>query len=189
MVAVLTGDIINSREDKSPNWLIALKQGLNHYGKEPQDDPDNVKSWAGYVILLNECPVVWKSTLIDSISLSTMMAEYYALSTAMREVLPLRDLIKVMGTGSGLSPDCLTTFKTTVWEDNMAALTLANLDPGHNTTRSKHFDSKVHWFRSHLKPNDITVKRIDTEAQIADLYTKSTPVVIFERLRKLLMGW
>ncbi|TAI48137.1 transcriptional regulator [Flagellimonas allohymeniacidonis] len=37
MIAVLTGDIINSREDKSPNWLIALKEGLNQYGKEPQD--------------------------------------------------------------------------------------------------------------------------------------------------------
>ena len=37
MIAVLTGDIINSREDQSPKWLIALKEGLNQYGKEPQD--------------------------------------------------------------------------------------------------------------------------------------------------------
>ena len=70
----------------------------------------------------------------------------------------------------------------------MAALTLAQMDPGHNTTRSKHFDSKVHWFRSHLKP-DITVKHIDTELQLADLFTKPTPREIFVRLRKLLMGW
>ena len=59
-----------------------------------------------------------------------MMAEYYALSTAMREVLPLRTLVRVMADGCGLNPECLTTFKTTVWEDNMGALMLATLEPG-----------------------------------------------------------
>ena len=59
------------------------------YGQEKRNDPDNVRSRTGYVILLNGCPVVWKSVLADAIATSTMMAEYYALSTAMREVLPL----------------------------------------------------------------------------------------------------
>ena len=71
---------------------------------------------------------------MQSIALSTMMAEYYALSAAMREVLPLRDLVKTVATGCGISEDCLTTFKTTVWEDNAGALALAQLDPGQNTT-------------------------------------------------------
>lgn len=37
MTAVLTGDVKNSREDKSPRWLANLKEGLNKYGKEPKD--------------------------------------------------------------------------------------------------------------------------------------------------------
>ena len=162
---------------------------LGLYGQEPRTDPDNVRSRTGYVILLNECPVIWKSTLQEGISLSTMMAEYYALSTAMREVLPLRDLVRVVANGCGLETNCHTTFKTTVWEDNMGALTLANLDPGQNTSRSKFYDSKVHWFRSHLKTNQIDVKKIDTQRQLADLFTKSVTKDIFERLRALLMGW
>lgn len=36
MIAVLTGDIINSREDKSPKWLVTLKSCLDWYGKEPK---------------------------------------------------------------------------------------------------------------------------------------------------------
>ena len=162
---------------------------LGLYGTEPRTDPDNVKNRTGYVILLNDCPIVWRSVLSSDYALSTMMAEYYALSTAMREVLPLRDLVRVVAEGCGIRSDCLTTFKTTVWEDNMGALTLANLDPGQNTTRSKFYDSKVHWFRSHLKPNQIKVTKIDTKEQRADIFTKSCLRDVFERLRKMLMGW
>ena len=158
------------------------------YGKERRSDPNNVRSRTGYMICINDCPIVWASKLQQSIALSTMMAEYYALSTAMREVLPLRDLVKTVANGMGISEECLTEFKTTVWEDNVGALTLANLDPGHQTPRSKFYDVKVHWFRSHLG-DDIKVEKIDTKLQLADLFTKPLPRDVFERLRKLMIGW
>ena len=107
----------------------------------------------------------------------------------MREVLPLRDLVPVLAKACGLDSECLALFKTTVWEDNMGALTLANLDPGHNTPRSKFYDSKAHWFRSHLKPKRIVVKKIDTNLQVADIFTKWTTREVFERLRKMMCGW
>jgi len=160
------------------------------YGSEDRTDPTSVKSRTGYVICLAGCPVIWSSKLQESIALSTMMAEYYALSTAMREVLPLNDLVKVMAVALKLDSErSLTSFNTTVWEDNNGALSLANLDPGQHTPRSKHYDIKVHWFRSHLKPNKIVVEKIDTSLQKADIFTKPLPVEIFVRLRKLLMGW
>ena len=65
-----------------------------------------------------------------------MMAEYYALQSAMREVLPTRELAITVAKGLNVPSECLTTFKTTVWEDNVGALTLANLEPGQNTSRS-----------------------------------------------------
>lgn len=162
---------------------------LGLYGKELRTDPDNVKSRTGYVILLNDCPMIWSSFLQEGICTSTMMAEYYALSSSLREVLPLRDVIRVVGTSLGMDENCLTTFRTTVWEDNIGALTLANLDPGQTTPRSKFYDSKMHWFRSHLKPLKIVVERIDTAEQIGDLFTKPVVRETFEYLRKLLMGW
>lgn len=36
MIAIITGDIINSREDKSLTWLSELKGVLTLYGKEPE---------------------------------------------------------------------------------------------------------------------------------------------------------
>ena len=38
-------------------------------------------------------PVVWPSRLQSEIALSTMEAEYIALSTAMRDLLPMRILL------------------------------------------------------------------------------------------------
>ena len=81
-----------------------------------------------------------------------MMAECYALSMSLREVLPLRDLVECMSTWSGLGSSVTTNFKVLCWEDNEGAWTLANLDPGQHAPRSKFCDSKVHWFRSHLNP-------------------------------------
>ena len=162
------------------------------YGKEDRADLDNVKSRAGHVICLNDCPIVWSSKLQDAVCLSTMMSEYYALSAAMREVIPLRRTVKAVAHGCKLHDACETTFLTTVWEDNMGALTLANLDPGRNTPRSKFYDVKVHWFRTHLSDDEddgIVVKKIDTKEQIADIFTKPLAREPFERLRKLLMGW
>lgn len=37
MVAVITGDIINSRESDVEKWLAPLKNVLNYYGKTPKD--------------------------------------------------------------------------------------------------------------------------------------------------------
>ncbi len=125
---------------------------------------------------------------MEPICLSTMMAECCTLSSVMREVLPLRDLVKVVAHGSGIPARCMTNFKTSVWEDNMGALTLANLEPGQHASRSKFHDVKVHWFRSELGP-DIVVKKIDTKLQLADLFTKPLLVKTFATLRQLLMGW
>ena len=205
------------------------------YGKEARTDPANVKSRGGHIILVNGCPIVWQSKLIDAVCLSTMMAEYYALSIAMREVLPLRSLVQTVAEGLKINTQVQTDFKVTIWEDNNGCLTLANLDPGQTTARSKFYDSKVHWFRSHLSPlsgsnsdsvssgsdsdpppnpssvpsgpssdpsprpperpqsneqrGGIWVKKIATSEQLADLFTKPLSREVFERLRKMMMGW
>ena len=114
----------------------------------------------------------------------------------MRELLPLRQTLQAVGKGMGISKTSLTTFKTTVWEDNAGALALAKLDPGQHTACSRHFDVKTHWFRSKLKGNeeadnqgDIVVEKIDTKDQLADMFTKPLPQETFEFLRRKLMGW
>jgi Reverse transcriptase (RNA-dependent DNA polymerase) len=156
---------------------------------EDKHDPTCVKSRSGFVICISNCPVIWVSKLQHEIALSTMEAEYNALSYSMRSVLPFQQAVKVIARGVGLSEDRVTSFRTTVWEDNTGALTLANLESGRITPRSKHYAIKYHWFRSHLKPNQVDVKKIDSCNQKADILTKGLKTVTFQNIRKLLCGW
>ena len=200
LALIRIGQYLKGTRDKG---MILRPTALNHlvmdcfvdsdfiglHGKEPRTDPVSVKSRTGFVICLNHCPLVWCSKLQESIALSTMMAEYYALSTALRDVLPLRDLVTTVSKAVGISEEHLSTFKVTCWEDNVGALTLANLVPGQNTPRSKHYDVKVHWFWSHLCKDKLEVLKIDTKDQLADLFTKPLPPEVFIPLREKLMGW
>ena len=107
----------------------------------------------------------------------------------MRLVLPLLELHKAIGLSLGIQSEVITKFQTTVWEDNNGCLILANLEPGRQTPRSKHHAIKQHWFRSHLRPNGIEVKKIDTLLQKADILTKSLGAIKFRKIRKSLCGW
>ena len=134
-------------------------------------------------------PIIWKSKLQTEITLSTMEAEYVALSMAMKELLPVRELIIEVCESVGLSRNDLTSIHSTVWEDNAGCAILANMELPRMTPRSKHYAVKYHWFRSKLKPNNIKVEKIDGTFQLADIFTKALRTDKFERLRKLLMGW
>jgi hypothetical protein len=170
------------------NYVDADFAGLWPY--EDKQDPSCVKSRMGFAICISSCPIIWQSKLQDMIALSTMEAEYNALSTrSMRELLPVQRLVHAIGKSIGLSDDRLTTIKTTVWEDNAGALTLARMEPGRMTPRSKHYAIKYHWFRSLLKPNKIVIEKIDTSKQRADILTKGLVHPKFIEIRKLLCGW
>jgi hypothetical protein len=159
------------------------------WSREDAHDPVSVKSRTGFAICIANCPIVWSSRLQNLISLSTMESEYVALSEALKFVLPIQNLVQTVAKGVGLPPERLTTFKTTIWEDNMGALTLGKLEPGRCTPRSKHYAVKIHWFRSYLKPNHIEIMKIDTKEQRADILTKGLKPDTFEKIRKLLCGW
>ena len=139
--------------------------------------------------MVGECPVLWASKLQTNIELSTMQAEYVALSSAMRDLLPLKASMVEIFTCMGLGHEDDAKIKSKVWEDNVGALTLANLEHGRSTSRSKHFNIKLHWFRESLETNDIEVLKVESKDQIADIFTKGLTKDLFVPLRKVLLGW
>ena len=134
-------------------------------------------------------PIMWKSKLQTEISLSTMEAEYVALSMAMKEILPLQELIIEVCKNVGLTRKELTSIHSTVWEDNAGCVMLANLELPCLTPRSKHYAVKYRWFWWKLKPNNIRVEKIHGDFQLSNFFTKALHSDKFERLRKILMGW
>ena len=63
------------------------------YTTETCEDHNSVISRTACVIKYTKCPITWFSRLQIEIVLSTTEAQYIALSTAAREVLPLREII------------------------------------------------------------------------------------------------
>jgi hypothetical protein len=159
------------------------------WGYERPDEPICVKSRTGYVMMIGKCPIIWTSRLQEEIATSTMHAEYIALSTAMRGLIPLQNQLREVCEHIGLDEEVKSTITATVWEDNTGALTLANLEPPRVTPKTKHFAVKYHWFRSELKPNKIEIVGVSSEEQVADILTKALRREKFRETRKLISGW
>ena len=118
-----------------------------------------------------------------------MEAKNVALSTALRDFIPMKELIIELSKAVGLSSKKVAAIKSTVWEDNEGCCKLANLEMPHMTPRSKHYAVKYHWFRTHLEPNGITIERVNSKDNIADLLNKGLLGEKFQTLCKLLCGW
>ena len=75
-----------------------------------------------------DCPLLWQSKLQSETALSTTEAEVITLNHSCRELLPIVDMVAVLGEAVGLPKD-LTTMLISVHEDNSGALILAETLP------------------------------------------------------------
>jgi hypothetical protein len=107
---------------------------------------------------------------------------------AMRELLPMRSLLKEMSRRLGLSDLQTSLVRSTVFEDNQGCISLVNVPK--MSPRNKYLALKYHFFRSHIgESKGIVTKYIPTLQQRADIFTKGLPPSQFAAIRKLLMGW
>ena len=162
------------------------------WSKEFADDSSTALSRTGFVINFAGCPIIWASKMQTEIALSTTEAEYIALSTAMRDIIPLRELLNELGRNKLVDQIDTTSVACTVFEDNASCLELA-IAPKMRP-RTKHINIKYHHFRSHIKSDQnpqgsIKILHVGTKEQVADIFTKPLTILPFQHLRKKLMGW
>jgi histone deacetylase 1/2 len=149
-------------------------------------DKATAKSRTGFVVFYCGCPIIWASKLQTEIALSTTEAEYIALSTALREVIPLMDLIKETKSHGFDFPFAPAKIHCKAFEDNSGALEMAQTHKPR--PRTKYINVKYHHFRAHVGKT-ITIHKIDTKDQIADGLTKPLDVIAFQRFRNRIMGY
>ena len=129
---------------------------------EQDQDPLCVKSRTGYPIMFMGCPLTWVSKLQTQIALSTMEAEYIALSQAMRDLIAIREVIQEIQTfviaGKCKSVQFSAHSKaftldkvpqSIVHEDNEACLKFSNIPM--MSPRTKHIALPYHFFRSKVE--------------------------------------
>ena len=158
------------------------------FTKEDAEDPTSVRSRAGWLVTLGDIPVIWKSKLMTEIALSTMEAEYMALSFGMRELIGNRQLIQEIQKHIDIPRNPISNVSR-VFEDNEAALKQAGTTLPRLSPRTKHIGIKYHWFKSKIQVGEIELLPIDTKLQKADIFTKRLVTAEFEHKRNLVLGW
>jgi hypothetical protein len=150
------------------------------------DDPSTAKSRSGYVITYHGVPLVWASRLQTVFALSTAEAEYISLSTALRDVIPMMDLLAEMS-DKGFQVQSKPTVHCKLFEDNSGALEQARV--AKYRPRTRHINAAWHHFRSYVVDKLISILPVDTKSQLGDVFTKQVSRDDFIRFRKIIFGW
>ena len=140
------------------------------------NDPETRRSITGYVYLEAGGSISWSCRKQTTVALSTMEAEYMAVSAATQEALWWRGLLKeLFGVAQPVTIHC----------DNMSAVHLAEKEIGYSP-RSKHIDIRHHFVRENVEEKLIKLEHVATEAQKADVFTKPVAVSKYLEARKAL---
>lgn len=123
---------------------------------------DTRRSTSGIVIQLGNSTIQWKSRRQASAALSTMEAEFYALSLCTQEVMYFRKLMYSLGLSSAQE-------STKISQDNQACIIHAG---GKVITRAKHIDLQYQFVKEKVQLGVIELQYLPSEQMAADLLTK-----------------
>nr|GFA73564.1 retrovirus-related Pol polyprotein from transposon TNT 1-94 [Tanacetum cinerariifolium] len=123
---------------------------------------DTRRSTSGSVQFLGERLISWSSKRQKSAAISSMKAEYIALSGCCAQILWIR---------SQLSDYGLAFNKFPMYCDNKSAIALCYNNVQHS--RSKHIDIRYHFIKEQVENGVIELYFVNTEYQLANLFTKA----------------
>jgi hypothetical protein len=150
-------------------------------------DSSTARSRHGYILEYCGCPMLWASQLQTEIALSSTEAEYMGLSKAIRETIPIMNILQEMkrlGYKIGITKPKV---HCKVFEDNSGALEMAKVHKFR--PRTKHINIKYHHFRSYVNDDTISIHPITSEKNPADMLTKGLGVNKLRHNRFRVMGW
>jgi hypothetical protein len=104
--------------------------------------------------------------------------EYYALVECAKTAIFFRNLLAEIGFPQ--------TKPTVIYCDCQSAIHLANLEAYRELSR--HFEPDLHIIRQWRQRGLITVRKISTADNVADILTKAMPGAAYERLRGMLLS-
>ena len=155
--------------------LIFLGTDLKMIGYTDSDfqtDRDSRRSTSGSVFTLNGGLMVWRSVKQSCIADSTIEAEHVAACEAAKEAVWLRKfLIDLEIVSDAAQP-------MTLYCDNSEAV--ANSKEPRSHKRSKHIERRYHLIREIEARGDVEVKQISIHDNVADPFTKTLSIRVFE---------
>ena len=133
------------------------------YGSDLVDS----KSTSGIISTYNDSPISWRSIKQRVVALSTAEAEIIAATTLIKTALHINDIYKFITNNN--KNETLQIFG----DNNSANLILTN---NIITNRTKHIRIKFSFVKDLIDKNIIKLNRIDTNDNLADIFTKALPI-------------
>jgi hypothetical protein len=180
------GTILKPAKGKDMEVYVDADFSGNWHAEESWDR-DTARSRHGFIVMYAGCPLLWKSQLQTEIALSSTESEYTGLSYALRDAIPIMELLKEMKALNFPIQSATPVVHCKVFEDNSGALEIASVHKFR--PRTKHLNVKLHFFRDYIIRKEITVNAIHTSQQLADYLTKPVNKDILNILRPQVMGW
>ncbi|KAK2978735.1 hypothetical protein RJ640_012190 [Escallonia rubra] len=131
------------------------------------------KSTSGGCQFLGHSLVSWSSKKQNSVALSTTEAEYMAVGACCAQILWMKQTLLDFGLKYDHIP---------ILCDNTSAIDLTKNPIQHS--RTKHIEIKHHFIRDHVQKGDIVLDFVDTNHQLADIFTKPLDSKRFSALRR-----
>ncbi|GJV75132.1 retrovirus-related pol polyprotein from transposon TNT 1-94 [Tanacetum coccineum] len=123
---------------------------------------DTRRSTSGSMQFLGDRLVSWSSKRQKSAAISSTEAEYIAMSGCCAQILWMRSQLTDYGLGFNKIP---------MYCDNKSAIALSCNNVQHS--RSKHIDIRFHFIKEHVENGVIELYFVNTEYQLADIFTKA----------------
>jgi hypothetical protein len=92
------GTILCPVKDKDMVEIYVDADFAGNWDSNETWDRDTARSRHGYIISYAGCPIIWKSQLQTEIAKSSTESEYTGLSYALRDAIPMMELLKGMKT-------------------------------------------------------------------------------------------
>ncbi|WVZ96962.1 hypothetical protein U9M48_042538 [Paspalum notatum var. saurae] len=131
--------------------------------------PNTHRSTSGYCIFLGDSPVSWSSKRQTTVSRSSAEAEYRAIANAVAECTWLCHLLAELRFDLSKA--------TVVFCDNISAVYMSH-NPVHHR-RTKHIELDIHFVREKVALGQFRVHHVPSGRQLADIFTKGLPSLLF----------
>ena len=156
-----------------------MKNSSNHLvsysNSDYTGDITTHQSTAGYVFYLAGGLIVYRSSLLKTVVLSTTESEYMALCMTVQEAMWIRGFLNHIS-HTGLKA-------VTIYEDNQFMIDLTKNPEVHS--HSKHIDVRFHWL-CQIIDEGIRITWIESSNQAANGLTKALPAVTYQKFIEML---